>query len=201
MKGTPRSSGLSRWVAAGVGVGAVSYAGYVTATWFGYGNHWPAGSRDELLDRFMPDCEVSDRHSRRVHAPASATFAAACTAQLGRSPIVQAIFKTRELIFGLPVEKIVTKGGLVEEVKAFGWGVLAEIPEREIVFGAVTQPWKSDVRFRALPPEEFASFGEPGYVKIIWMVRADPIGPSGSIACTETRVSTTDPEARARFRW
>jgi hypothetical protein len=78
--------------------------------------------------------------------------------------------------------------------------VLAETPGREIVMGAVTQPWKSEVVFRALPPDEFASFDEPGYVKIVWTLRADAIGPADSMAITETRVTTTDAFAREHFR-
>jgi len=79
-------------------------------------------------------------------------------------------------------------------------GVLAEVPGREIVMGALTQPWLANVVFRALPPSEFKSFNEPGYVKIVWTLRADAIGAAHSIFRTETRVSTTDPVARAKFR-
>lgn len=86
-------------------------------------------------------------------------------------------------------------------MKALGWGMLAEIPDREIVAGAVTQPWKANVVFRSLPPSEFAAFDEPGYVKIVWTLRADPIGPSASVFRTETRVTTTDMSARKKFRW
>ena len=46
-------------------------------------------------------------------------------------------------------------------MRSIGWGVLAEVPGREIVMGAVTRPWMADVVFRPLPPEEFASFQEP----------------------------------------
>jgi hypothetical protein len=38
-------------------------------------------------------------------------------------------------------------------------------------------------------------------VKIVWILGADPIGPTESIARTETRAATTDPTARARFWW
>jgi len=38
-------------------------------------------------------------------------------------------------------------------------------------------------------------------VKIAWTLRADPVGPGESIFRTETRVATTDPKARSRFRW
>jgi hypothetical protein len=81
-----------------------------------------------------------------------------------------------------------------------GWGVLVETPGREIVLGAVTQPWIADVVFRSLPPGEFAAFREPGFVKIVVTFRAEPAGAAGSIFHTETRVATTDPAARSRFR-
>jgi hypothetical protein len=84
--------------------------------------------------------------------------------------------------------------------KGLGWGVLDEIPGREIVFGAVTRPWEANVVFRALLPDAFAAFNEPDYVKIAWTLRADPIDARESIARTETRVTTTDPGAREKFR-
>jgi len=89
---------------------------------------------------------------------------------------------------------------LIDEVLSIGWAVLAQEPGREIVLGAVTQPWKSDVKFRALPPDEFATFDEPGFAKIAWTIRAEPLGPTTSRFYTETRVATTDADARKRFR-
>jgi hypothetical protein len=89
---------------------------------------------------------------------------------------------------------------LIDEVLALGWGVLAEDPGHEIVLGAVTQPWEADVRFRALPPDEFAGFNEPGYAKIAWTVRVEALGPATSRFFTETRVATTSADARSRFR-
>ena len=81
-----------------------------------------------------------------------------------------------------------------------GWGVLAEVPDREIVIGAYTQPWHQHVTFRPLPPQEFASFREPGYVKIVWTLAAEPAGPGESVFITRTRVTATDPESRKKFR-
>ena len=66
--------------------------------------------------------------------------------------------------------------------------------------GAVTQPWLANVVFRTLPPEEFVAFREPDYVKIAWTLRADPLTATESIFRTETRVVTTSPAARAKFR-
>jgi hypothetical protein len=49
-------------------------------------------------------------------------------------------------------------------------------------------------------PDEFEAFDEPGYVKIAWTLRADPIGAAKSVFRTETRVATTDPTSRVKFR-
>jgi hypothetical protein len=68
------------------------------------------------------------------------------------------------------------------------------------VVGAVTQPWKADVVFRGIPPEEFAAFSEPGYVKIVWTLAVEPTGPSRCIFRTETRAIATDAASRSRFR-
>ncbi|MFN0103917.1 MAG: hypothetical protein ACKV2U_17765 [Bryobacteraceae bacterium] len=148
----------------------------------------------------MPISEVTDRHAIRVAAPAEITLPAAIECDLADSAIVRAVFKGREAIFGSEVERPPAPRGLVAQVKSIGWGVLAEVPGREIVLGAVTRPWEADVVFRAIPPGEFANFHEPGYAKIAWTLRADPIAATGSIARTETRVATTDPVARAKFR-
>ncbi len=69
-----------------------------------------------------------------------------------------------------------------------------------MVVGAVTQPWKANVVFRALSPGDFPLFAERGYAKIAWTLRADSDGRGGSIARTETRVAITDAASRARFR-
>jgi hypothetical protein len=54
--------------------------------------------------------------------------------------------------------------------------------------------------FRSIPADEFANFAEPGYVKIAWTLRADPVDVHHSTFHTETRVTTTSDEARERFR-
>jgi len=89
---------------------------------------------------------------------------------------------------------------ITSSIAQLGWGVLAEIPGREIVVGAITRPWEANVTFHALPPEEFAAFAQPGFVKIVWTLRADPLDGETSIFRTETRAVATDAEARANFR-
>ena len=88
----------------------------------------------------------------------------------------------------------------MRELTDIGWGVLAEEPDRELVMGAITQPWHADVTFERLPPDEFAAFTTPGYAKIAWTLAVEPRGAARSVFRTQTRVATTDAESRRRFR-
>lgn len=193
---------VARLVAAAAGLGAGAYAAYVAATWARYGRPStpddPDG-RDDLLDRFMPRCDVVERHRIRVLAPAAITLAAAREMDINRTPVVRAVFKAREVIMG-SVGRAPRSAGLVADMQALGWGILADVPDREIVMGGVTKPWLADPTFHALAPEAFATFDDPDFVKIAWTLRADPDGPAASIFRTETRAIATDARARGKFR-
>jgi hypothetical protein len=192
-----------RWTGRGLGLAAVGYATVVGTAWSRYGHVRSANpdERDALLDQFMPEYEVAERHHVRVAAPAAITLSAAADTDLQQSTIVRAIFSARELVLGAEPDAEARPKGLLAQTTSLGWRVLAEKPGREIVVGAVTQPWLPNVVFRGLAPEEFRAFQEPGYVKIVWTLRADPVGESESIFRTETRVTTTDQTARTKFRW
>jgi len=148
----------------------------------------------------MPLYEVADRHQANVAASSEIAFAAAADLDLQQSLVIRGIFKGREWILGNLSANTAPPQPLLAWAKSLGWGLLAETPGREVVMGAVTRPWEANVRFRPVPPEEFAAFHEPGYVKIAWTLRADPISSDESVVRTETRVATTDPVARAKFR-
>ncbi len=195
-----RMKTAARVAAGAAGLVAVGYASWAAAAWYRYGKAARAegAAADPLLDHFMPAFDVVERHHIAVDAPQELTMAAAKEQQLDRSPLVRAIFKTRALVMGGSESETQVKG-LLPQMLALGWGMLAETPG-EIVVGAVTRPWEANVTFTALPPDEFEAFNEPGYVKIVWSLRADPVMPDGSIFRTETRARATDPVARARFR-
>jgi hypothetical protein len=197
-----RTSLALRWLAAGAGLATALYATRAGFTWLKYGH--PRGpdidETDPLLDEFIPACEVVERHHVRVAAPAAIALAAACDMDLAQSPIIRAIFKTRELILGAQPDEVHSPRTLLAWAKELGWAVLAQIPDREVALGAVTRPWDANPVFRPLPPQEFAGFHEPGYAMIVWTLRADPINATESVARTETRVATTDQAARKAFR-
>lgn len=191
-----------KYAARALGVAAGAYAGYVGVTWLRFGHPPPARGRgvDALLDRFMPVYDIVERHRIYVAAPADVTLSAACEIDLQQSLVSQAIFRARELLLGSQPDTRAHPRGLLAWTKSLGWGLLADVPGREIVMGAVTKPWEADVVFRALPPDAFAAFDDPGFVKIVWTLRADPISATESIFRSETRAVATDPTAWAKFR-
>lgn len=193
---------VARWSAAGVGAAAIVYAGCALATWSRYGRVAAAAPEqaDRLLDRFMPRYDVVERHHVRIAAPAAVAFAAARETNVMQSPPIRAIFRARELALRSRQTPHAPAGGLLQSMESLGWRVLAEVPDHEVVVGAATRPWEPDVTFRPIASAAFAAFADPGYVKIAWTLRVDRISDDECIFRTETRVVTTDAEARTRFR-
>lgn len=191
-----------KWIAGALALAAGAYTGYVGITWLRFGHPEPsnADDADPSLDQFIPVYDIVERHHIDVAAPADVTFAAACDTDLQRFPAVRAIFKTREKILGGEPDVTARPRGMLAWTKSIGWGVLAEAPGREVVMGAVTKPWEANVVFRPLPPDEFARFNEPGYVKIAWTIRADAKSARECVFRTETRAVATDAVARTKFR-
>ena len=183
----------------GAGTAALLGIAYAGTTWLRYGKASPDDPRDPLLDRFMPAYEVREVHQTRVDAPAELTYTVAEALDFQESALVKGIFKGRQLLMGAEPQPREPQSFL-SEVRSLGWRVLDEEPGLHLVMGAVTQPWKAEVQFRGLEPEEFAAFNEPGYAKIAWTIAVEPHGPTESIFRTETRVATTDADSRRRFR-
>jgi hypothetical protein len=202
MKRRSSTRSLMGIAAAAAGFAAGAYAVFVTVRWLRYGQVAPGinGEQDALLDQFMPTYDVVERHQIRVAAPAHITLAAAREQDLQGVPLIRAIFRARELILRARPDTHPPPRGLLAQTQALGWGILADVPGQEIVVGAVTKPWEPNVRFHALPPGEFAAFADPGFVKIVWTLRADSLGADASLFRTETRAVATDAAARARFR-
>lgn len=191
------------WLAAGAGVAGAALGANAAATWLRYGRPRRAhgDAADPLLDSFMPAYDVCERHCVAVAAPAEVTFAAAKTVDISDSRIIRAIFRARELIMrGAPIDPPARPRGMVDGMTALGWAVLAEVPGREIVLGAATQPWRANPAFRPLTASDFVAFAEPDFVKIVWTLRADPQADGSSMFRSETRAVATDAGAAKKFR-
>ena len=198
---THRRKSLARLLLGTAAVPVATYGALAAHTYWRYGS--PRRPRpdeeDPLLDELMPEYDVVERHAIDVNAPADVTLRAATQIELFASPLVRCVFRTRELVLGADSDAALSKG-LIELAKSLGWGTLCESPGHEIIMGAVTQPWKANVVFHSVPAPQFQQFAAPGFVKIAWTLRADPIAEHRSVFRTETRAAATDPVARAKFR-
>ena len=156
------------------------------------------------LDRFMPACDARERHEGLIRAPADVVFEVALRLDMQSIPLARAIFWLREKIMrSTPIRRI--PQGFLAELISLGWGLLSHRQGREMVMGAAVQPWEADVSFRAIPASRFAEFAEPGLVKIVWTLEAEPIGRELTRFGSETRARATDAAARRKFlaywRW
>ena len=189
------------WLLGPGAVVAVGYAALVAIARLRYGHPptAPAALADPILNRFFPRYDIVERHHVRIEAPAAVVYATARDLDLRQSVIASAIFDARGLVLGAERTERPTRR-LLAEMLGLGWGILAELPDREIVLGAICRPWEANVRFQPLAPDVFAAFCEPGYVKIAWTLRADPLADGSTRFVTETRAIGTDAVARRRFR-
>jgi hypothetical protein len=155
-----------------------------------------------LIAQYMPTFDVRDYHEIQVMAPVATAYAALRSLDVNRSWVVQTLFTLRSLPSRLLGHKLPPPpaGTFLEQTLALGWVILEESPGRELVAGAVTQPWRSVVTFQGLPPAAFMRFSTPGFTKIAWALAARPVTPDVSILSLETRVLATDAASRRKFR-
>lgn len=157
------------------------------------------------LERFIPRADARERFEITVHAPADLVMEVAANFDLQSLPLVKTIFRLRELVMGAARPAPRVPQGVLAETRALGWGLLAEVPGRLVVCGAVCQPWLADVKFSPVAPEEFAAYSDADRVKIAWTLEADEIEPGLTRFAQETRAVATEPQARAKFlrywRW
>jgi hypothetical protein len=157
------------------------------------------------LDRFIPEPDINERFETTVRAPAAVVLDTTARFDMQSLTSVRTIIRLRERFLQSAPHAPRPPQGLLEETRKLGWGLLAEEPGRLVICGARCQPWLADVKFVAIPPEEFAGYAEPGMVKIAWSLEAVETAPNVTRLAQETRAVATDAAARAKFlrywRW
>lgn len=162
-------------------------------------------SRPSSLDRFIPQPDVRERFEILIRAPAGLVMDVASNFDMQSLPLVKAIFWLREKVLRSGRHAPRRPQGILEEMQALGWGLLAEQRGRLFICGARCQPWLANVTFSALNADDFRAYAEPGQVKIAWTLETDELGPALTRFAQETRAVATDEAARTRFlrywRW
>lgn len=154
------------------------------------------------LDEFLREYDVNEVHSARVAAPPADVLAAARSLTPREVRPVSALMAVRTLpaillrrgSSGSPR----LDGPLIDRLRERGFTLLAELPD-EVVLGAVGRFWTVDSGIRRVSRDEFVTFEEPGFAKAVLNFHVRAV-PGGTVMTTETRVRTTDAEARRKFR-
>jgi hypothetical protein len=161
-----------------------------------------------LLDRYLPQYDVTETHAVVVDADTDLTWQAVRRSDLSQSAVTRVLLEMRSLpnrlqgfLKGRPTRP--SRPPLtLDDMERAGFQLLGEWPGHEIVFGTVVQPWKAVTDDGLAPQVEagrFAAFVTPGYVKVAFNIRVEPYGSGRTLITTETRTAATDPASLRRF--
>lgn len=158
-----------------------------------------------LLDRLVPSFHAFERHSTTIAAAPDQVWTALSQVTLGELRLFRVLMGIRVLpgrLVRSPRARFHAHEPLLDWAVRFGFSILGEEVRRELVLGAIGQPWRlGGGRDMAVAGgQDFAAFDGAGYAKMAANFRLDPIaGGRATRLRTETRVACTDPTSARRF--
>jgi hypothetical protein len=157
-----------------------------------------------LIDRYLPEYEFSERHSTEVAAPREAVFGALEGLTLREMPTFRLLMGLRALPSRLGSKakpSLDPDRTLLDQMTDAGFRTLFRYPPTEGVIGAIGRFWQ--LRPGAMVDFEdadgFTTFSEPYYAKGVMNFHVWPAEDGTTVLSTETRVKTTDDDARRHF--
>jgi hypothetical protein len=158
-----------------------------------------------VLDRLVPSFQAVERHSTTIAATPDQVWAALSQVTASELRVFRVLMGVRALPGRLarsPRARFDADEPLLGWAVRFGFSILGEDARRELVVGAIGQPWRlAGGRGMAVAGgQDFAAFDQPGYAKMAANFRLDLIaGGRATRLSTETRVACTDPSSARRF--
>ncbi len=156
-----------------------------------------------ILDEFVPEFAFRERHSIQIEAPPGRVFEVLTNLTPAQVPFSRFLMGIRALP-AILIQREPYGGNdrtpFLRKPERFGFILLGEEPEREIVVGVVGRFWRptGGICRELTSPLEFTGFHTPGYVKAGWNFVIEK-RESSCVLRTETRISPTDAAARLRF--
>jgi hypothetical protein len=158
-----------------------------------------------VLDRLVPTFQAVERHSATIAASADQVWAALTQVTVGELRLFRLLMGLRVLpgrLLGGPRARFDADESLLGWAVRFGFTVLGEEARRELVVGAIGQPWRL-VGGRGMAVaggDDFAAFDQAGYAKMAANFQLAPIAGGRAVRLsTETRVACPDAASARRF--
>ncbi len=157
-----------------------------------------------LIERFIPEPDFNEVRETEVDAAPEVVMAVIKGTEL-RDPVIATLFAVRDLPNRVARRLGRARPDLgdasftnIPDVGP-GWVKLAEEDGRALALGSIGRFWRRDYGPRKVAAEDFASFSEPGYLKLVVASEARPGGYGRTLLHYEARVEATDEEARRQF--
>ena len=158
-----------------------------------------------VLDRLLPSFQAAERHSTTIAASADQVWAALTQVATGELRLFRLLMGMRALpgrLLGSRRARFDADEPLLGWAVRSGFTILGQNDRRELVVGAVGQPWRlaGGRGMAVVDGNDFAAFDHDGYAKMAANFRLDPIAGGRAIQLsTETRVACTDASSARRF--
>jgi hypothetical protein len=138
-------------------------------------NGWPPRS----WDRLVPSFQVVERHWTTIAASPDQVWAALSRVTTGELRVFRVLMGVRVLpgrLVRSPRARFDADEPLLGWAVRFGFTILGKDSRRELVFGAIGQPWRlAGGRGVAVAGgHDFAAFDQAGYAKVAANLRLDP---------------------------
>jgi len=161
-----------------------------------------------LIDLYLPQYDVRERHRTRVAAPPETVYAALRSADLAASPIVRTLFLLRALPVALArgragVQALLSRRATAVTLATFeslGFRLLEALPPTELVLGIEGKFWRQTSRL--CTPDTAAFLTQPpapGTARGVWNFHLAEQPDRTTLLTTETRVRCPDRGVRRRF--
>jgi len=144
-----------------------------------------------IIDKYCPDYIVSKKYDIEVAANIARVYWAARSFNMSNSSLSKWLFKLR----GFP-ESLTSIEGLTK----FGFVILGDKKEEEIVFGLVGKFWTFSANIQHLNSQEFNDFHKRGYAKAVANIALISLSENHTKVVTETRIHCADTFSSFFFR-
>lgn len=159
-----------------------------------------------LIDRYLPEFDVVERHSTLVRASPVAVYAALRSTDLASNPLVRLMLGLRAIpaLFtarGRADLKAKTTASIrLADFEQQGFTILEERPPTEMVIGLWGEFWTLNGKLRSLDARKFAEAAAvAGTARAAWNFEVLEMAASECRLLTETRVQCADARSRRRF--